>query len=148
MTQMELSSPAFRGQGRLPPQCARAGDNTSPPLSWTGVPQEASELALLCESLDAPSSDGFLLWLVTGIDPRRTGLDTGTDDPGSHVHRNSYGEVGWGGPGASDGEPRPYIFRLYALPAPVSIPHDVSADAARQVLEHQGVNQCGLVALY
>jgi len=56
--------------------------------------------------------------------------------------------VGWGGPGASDGEPRSYIFRLYALPAPVSIPHDVSADAARQVLEHQGVNQCGLVALY
>ncbi|MGW0645634.1 YbhB/YbcL family Raf kinase inhibitor-like protein [Streptomyces sp. EN27] len=148
MTRMELSSPAFRGQDRLPPRCARAGDNTSPPLSWTGVPREASELALMCEGPEAPSRDGHLLWLVTGIDPRRTGLAAGTGDPGSHVHRNSYGEAGWGGPDASDGEPRPYVFRLYALPAPVSIPHDVSPDAAHKVLEEQSVDQCELVALY
>ncbi len=97
---------------------------------------------------DAPSGEGLLLWLVTGIDPRRTGLAAGTGDPGSHVHRNSYGEAGWGGPDASDGEPRPYVFRLYALPAPVSIPHDVSPDAAHTVLEEQSVDRCELVSLY
>lgn len=147
MTGIDLRSPAFADHEHLPHNHARSGDNISPPLSWSGVPREASELALLCESVDAPPG-GLPLWLVTGIDPRRTGLAAGTSHPGSHVHRNGYGENGWGGPIASHGEPHRYAFCLYALPAPVSIPHDVTADAAREVLDDQSVGHGILVGLY
>ncbi|MGY0071284.1 YbhB/YbcL family Raf kinase inhibitor-like protein [Streptomyces sp. QTS137] len=147
MADIDLHSPAFVDHGRLPHRCARDEDNLSPPLSWSNVPEEASELALLCERLDAPPG-GFLLWLVTGIDPRRDGLAAGTDDPGSYVHRNGYGENGWGGSGTPEDGPHRYAFRLYALPAPVSIPHEVTADAAREVLDRQSVGHGTLVGLY
>ncbi|MEZ3182275.1 YbhB/YbcL family Raf kinase inhibitor-like protein [Streptomyces pimonensis] len=147
MDDIDLRSPAFVNHGRLPRRCAKNEGNVSPPLSWSDIPDEASELALLCESLDA-APGSCPLWLVTGIDPRRTGLDAGTGDPGSYEHRNGHGEDGWGGPIASDDEPRRYAFRLYALPAPVSLGHDVTSDAAREVLGRQSISQGILVGLY
>lgn len=147
MAGIDLRSTAFVNHGRLPHSCARNEENISPPLSWFGVPEEASELALLCESLDSPPGS-LPLWLVTGIDPRRTGLESGTSHPGSCEHENGHGEDGWGGPTASNDGPHRYLFRLYALPAPVSLPHDVTSDAAREVLGQQSVSHGTLVGLY
>ncbi|MFE1010339.1 YbhB/YbcL family Raf kinase inhibitor-like protein [Streptomyces sp. NPDC058794] len=94
---MELSSAAFRDYAMIPDRYAKDGENVSPPSAWHGVFDEAAELALLCEDPDVPSGT-FVHWLVTGIDPHRGGLDTEETQPGSHLHRNGYGEEGWGGP--------------------------------------------------
>ncbi|GGX00059.1 hypothetical protein GCM10010297_22560 [Streptomyces malachitofuscus] len=146
MADIDLRSPAFSDRGRLPHRCAGDEDNLSPPLTWTDVPEEASELALLCECLDAPPGS-LPLWLVTGIDPRRSGLPAGTNNPGSYEHRNSAGGNGWAGPAPADA-PRRYAFHLYALPAPVSIGRNATADSAREVLDRQCVGHGALVALY
>lgn len=148
MTDIELKSSAFNDHAMIPRRYAKEGDNVSPPLTWSGVPDEASELALLCEDPDAPSGT-FVHWLVTGIDPHTEGLPTGATTPGSHPHRNGYGQSGWGGPQPPAGDnAHRYFFRLYALPGPVSIPEEATADEAHRVLDQQQLASGTLVGLY
>ena len=42
---------------------------------------------------------------------------------------NDFGRIGWGGPCPPAGTPHDYVFTLYALPAPLALPEDVSAEA-------------------
>jgi Raf kinase inhibitor-like YbhB/YbcL family protein len=63
---MQLTSRNFENNGRIPEQCAfgiadatehmKLGANRSPQLSWTGVPEAAKSLVLLCIDPDVPSS--------------------------------------------------------------------------------------------
>lgn len=120
MADIELRSTAFSGESFIPRTYARDGDNLSPPLSWSGVPQEAAELLLLCEDPDAPRGT-FLHWLVTGIDPASGGVEAGQTPPGGTPLTNGFGDRGWGGPYPPPGDrAHRYFFRLYALPGPVS----------------------------
>ncbi|WP_432136713.1 MULTISPECIES: YbhB/YbcL family Raf kinase inhibitor-like protein [unclassified Streptomyces] len=148
MSGIELKSAAFSDHSMIPSRHAKDEENVSPPLTWSGVPEEAAELALLCEDPDAPSGT-FVHWLVTGIDPRTEGLDAGEAPPGAEPHRNGFGEAGWGGPRPPVGDrAHRYFFRLYALPAPVSLPERVGADEAHAVLDRQQLASGTVVGLY
>ena len=56
MTGIQLRSPSFGDHQPIPASHAKDHDNLSPALEWSGVPQEAAELAVLSEDPDAPSS--------------------------------------------------------------------------------------------
>lgn len=148
MAGIELKSSAFNDHDLIPRHYAKDGEGISPPLTWAGVSDEAVEPALLREDPDAPSGT-FAHGLVTGIDPRSGGLDAGETRPGSHSHKNGYGEEGWGGPHPPAGDDaHRYFFRLYALPAPVSIPDEASADDIHGVLDRQQLAGGTLVGMY
>ncbi|MER6524019.1 YbhB/YbcL family Raf kinase inhibitor-like protein [Streptomyces sp. NPDC001508] len=148
MAGIELRSAAFSDHTMIPRRHAHDADNVSPPLTWSGVPDDTAELALLCEDPDAPSGT-FVHWLVTGIDPRVGGLDAGETPQGGQAHRNGFGERGWGGPQPPVGDDaHRYFFRLYALPAPVSLPDRATADDAHSVLDRQQLASGTIVALY
>ena len=63
---MQLKSNSFENNGRVPEQCAfgimhpvdhmQLGANRNPQLSWSGVPEAAKSLVLLCIDPDVPSS--------------------------------------------------------------------------------------------
>ncbi|MBH5338063.1 YbhB/YbcL family Raf kinase inhibitor-like protein [Streptomyces pactum] len=127
MAGIELRSTAFDDGAFIPRRHAREGDDLSPDLAWSGVPDGTAELLLLCEDPDAPSGT-FLHWLVTGIDPGASGVAAGECPAGGQERRNGYGDLGWGGPQppAGDGAHR-YFFRLYALPGPVPLPDGATA---------------------
>lgn len=144
---IELKSAAFSSNDLIPRQYARDGENLSPPLTWSGVPDEASELALLCEDPDAPSGT-FIHWLVTSIDPRVGELEAGEEPAGAHQHRNGYGDKGWGGPQPPVGDDaHRCVFRLYALPAPVSLPDETTSEEVHSVLDRQSLTSGVLVGL-
>lgn len=64
-------------------------------------------------------------------------------------HRNGFGERGWGGPQPPVGdEAHRYFFRLYALPAPVSLPDRATPDEAHAVLEREQLASGTIVGLY
>lgn len=81
MAGIELRSAAFNDHAYIPDRFAKLGENVSPPLSWSGVPDGTAELLLLCEDPDAPTGT-FLHWLVTGVDPGSTGAESG-ETPGA-----------------------------------------------------------------
>ena len=76
MAGIELRSPSFDDHQPIPARHAKDHDNLSPALEWSGVPQEAVELAVLCEDPDAPRGT-FTHWVLAGLQPTVTGLAEG-----------------------------------------------------------------------
>ncbi|WP_346655827.1 YbhB/YbcL family Raf kinase inhibitor-like protein [Streptomyces sp. RFCAC02] len=145
---MELRSTAFDDRAPVPERHARGGGNVSPPLDWSRPPPGTRALALLCEDPDAPGGT-FLHWLVTDIDPTSAGTAAGELPDGGSAHPNGFGDRGWDGPQPPPGDPaHRYEFRLYALPADVTLPDDVSAAEARRVLDARGLASGTLTGTY
>ena len=57
---IRLASPAFANGARLPERFTADGAGVSPPLFWTGVPENAVRLALIVEDADAPTSSSSM----------------------------------------------------------------------------------------
>lgn len=144
---MALRSPAFADHAPIPGRHARDGEQVPPPLEWSQVPDDAAELALLCEDLDAPS--GFCHWVVTGIPPAATGIGDRVLPEGAREGRNDYGEPGWGGPRPPVGdEPHRYAFRLYALDRPLGLGPEASGTEVRAALDGHHLATGALVGLF
>jgi Raf kinase inhibitor-like YbhB/YbcL family protein len=148
MSGIELKSAAFTDHTVIPHRYAKDGENVSPPLTWSGVPDGTAELALLCEDPDAPSGN-FVHWLVTGIDPGSGGVGTGETPPGGTPRTNGYREQGWGGPQPPVGDAaHRYFFRLYALPEPLSLPDGATAEEVHRAVDERQLASGTIVGLY
>ena len=119
---IDLRSPAFGNGGRLPERFTADGAGVSPPLFWTGVPPEATHLALLVEDADAPTPNPLVHAIVWGLPAEDGQLAEGAiaadGDGGAvgDVGRNSFLREGWlpPDPPTGHGEHR-YAFQLFAL---------------------------------
>lgn len=123
---IHLESSTFTDGASIPERNSAYGENVSPDLSWSGVPEGAGSLALVVRDPDAPMPEPFIHWVVYGIPPDADGLPEGLpSDPSirspEEVAGTIQGHSGVGRPGyfgprppAGSGEHR-YIFTLYAL---------------------------------
>jgi Raf kinase inhibitor-like YbhB/YbcL family protein len=121
---MQLTSAAFKNEGKIPRKYTCEGDDRSPPLEWSGAPQETKSFALIVDDPDAPDPAKplrvYVHWVLCNIPANTTGLDENGDLPASTVVGvNDFGNVGWGGPCPPTGRHR-YFFKLYALDAALS----------------------------
>ena len=135
-----LHSRAFSEGGTIPREYTCDGAGGSPPLEWSGVPQNARELALVVEDPDAPMGT-FSRWIVVGLPPGSMGLKenvpaegvlpqasilTGAEErieSAGRQGKNDFGKMGYGGPCPPSGSHH-YVFRLYALDAPLGLVSD------------------------
>lgn len=113
---LKIESPVFSEGDAVPGRFTCEGDNVSPPLSWSGVPEGTAALRLSLTDPDAPRGT-FTHWLVTGIDASSSDVGRGAVPAGGTEERNSFGETGYGGPCPPPGTPHRYVFTLEALGA-------------------------------
>jgi Raf kinase inhibitor-like YbhB/YbcL family protein len=111
---MELTSPAFSEGDTLDVRFTCDGEDLSPPLAWSDVPEATSELRLSLTDPDAPSGT-FTHWLVTGIDPAAAGVGQGAVPEGGTEQPNDFGHAAYGGPCPPKGAPHRYVFTIEAL---------------------------------
>ncbi len=148
MAGIQLRSPSFGDHQPIPARHAKDQDNLSPALEWSGVPEEAVELAVLCEDPDAPSGI-FIHWVLAGLQPAATGLAEGEHPAGTVEGRNDFGEEGYSGPLPPVGDPpHRYFFRVYAASAPLGLTGAPSADDLRRALEGKELASGTLVGTY
>jgi Raf kinase inhibitor-like YbhB/YbcL family protein len=127
-----LRSSAFAAGATLPRRYTCDGDDVSPPLSWSGVPRAARELALVVED---PDAGRFVHWTVLRIPPTQTRLAEGSVPRGAVETDNSFGKHGWGAPCPPKGdEPHRYVFALYATDARLGLDERSSPDDVRRQL--------------
>jgi Raf kinase inhibitor-like YbhB/YbcL family protein len=129
MPDFTLSSSAFEPGAPIPRRHTCDGEDVSPALAWSGVPEGTRSLALVVDDPDAPGRT-FLHWLAWGLEPEAGSLGEGEAAPVEGT--NDFGSTGYRGPCPPSGHgPHRYFFRLHALGAPV----DVRAGAGRDELE-------------
>jgi Raf kinase inhibitor-like YbhB/YbcL family protein len=127
-----VSSSAFAEGGTIPRRYTCDGDDVSPPLAVSGLPSGVRELALLVEDPDAPSGT-FVHWVAWGIDPAKPALAEGAAPAGSG--RNGFGRRGYGGPCPPRGSNHRYVFTVFALSRPTTLPAGASADDLRTAIK-------------
>lgn len=119
---LTITSPAFFHKAEIPVQYTCDGRDESPPLNWSGVPDNAQSLALTVTDPDAPDPAAprmtWVHWVLYNIPPDTNGLEQGVTDsnlPGGTCEGvNDWRRTGYGGPCPPIGRHR-YFFRLYAL---------------------------------
>ena len=117
-----LTSTAFTHGGIIPRRHTCAGEDISPDLAWSGVPEDTQSLVLLIDDPDAPDPQAprtvWDHWVLYNLPPDAAGLPAGiqpADLPeGTRQGLNSWGCTGYGGPCPPIGRHR-YFHLLYAL---------------------------------
>ncbi|MGE0789410.1 MAG: YbhB/YbcL family Raf kinase inhibitor-like protein [Sandaracinaceae bacterium] len=122
---MQIVTDAFEADGPIPDRYTRAGEDRSPPLSWSQVPDRTAALALVVDDPDSPSGK-FTHWLLWNIPVSSEGLEENVEHRGRFVDGkrqgdNDFGERGWSGPRPPTGDEHRYVFRLYALDEPLTL---------------------------
>jgi Raf kinase inhibitor-like YbhB/YbcL family protein len=149
---LELTSAAFQEGDTIPSRHTCDGPDLSPPLAWSAPPDGAQSLALTCDDPDAPVGT-WVHWLLYDLPPDATALAEGIppdEEPatGGRHGRNSWGEVGYGGPCPPPGPAHRYFFKLYALDVRLDLPAGATQKELLKAIEGHILAEGQLMGLY
>jgi Raf kinase inhibitor-like YbhB/YbcL family protein len=123
MNTIRLQSTAFAEGGAIPKTYTCDGEDVSPPLKWSGVPDAAKSLALVVEDPDAPRGT-WTHWVLFDLPadvgelpqgvPKEERVELGPGGKAARQGKNDFGKTGYGGPCPPSGTHR-YVFQLFAL---------------------------------
>jgi Raf kinase inhibitor-like YbhB/YbcL family protein len=119
---LSIQSKNFRQNEMIPARYTCDGRDISPPLAWSGIPDEAKSLALIVDDPDAPDPAApkmtWVHWVLYNIPVWAQGLEeniaAASLPAGTKEGINDWGRKGYGGPCPPIGKHR-YFFKLYAL---------------------------------
>lgn len=144
---LKITSPAFDGHKSIPDRHTSNGENVSPAVEWSGVPDGTKAFAVVVHDPDAPLVDGFTHWVAYGIPGDATGLPEGTDDVVQG--NNSLGELGYTGPAPPPGHgPHHYYFWVYALDDDLDLPPGLDRRALLEQIEDHVIEQARVIGTY
>ena len=119
---LTLTSSAFSDGAAIPAKYTCQGQDLSPPLAWSDVPEAARSLVLIVDDPDAPDPKAptmtWVHWIVYNIPPAITAIAEGASAadlaPEVRSGLNDWKRTGYGGPCPPIGRHR-YFHKLYAL---------------------------------
>lgn len=120
---ISVQSGDFVQNGLMPVECTGKGNNLSPSLRWSNIPQNTQSLVILVTDYDAPAPYLKLNtvdhWILYNISPQITTLEKGIADSvlkseKVEAGRNISGTLEYIGPKPPLGT-HSYYFRVYAL---------------------------------
>lgn len=152
---LALVSSAFRQHGEIPSRYTCDGDDVSPPLSWSGVPQGAKSLVLIVDDPDAPDPKAprmtWVHWILYNLPPAATVLPEGAAPAqlprGALDGVNDWGRTGYGGPCPPVGRHR-YFHKLYALAVALPDLHRPTKVKLEKAMQGHVLAQAELLGVY
>ncbi len=156
MREITIESTAFQAGGVIPKQYTGEGADVSPPLSWSGVPKETQELALICDDPDAPRTDPWVHWVLYALHPETQGLPENVlkkkilSEPREALQGvNDMGKIGYNGPMPPIGHGlHHYHFKLYALDRVLNVPLGATKDKLLTAMKGHVLAEGELIGTY
>ncbi len=155
---IQITSSAFKDGEPIPKKYTGEGDDLSPALSWTGVPEGTKELVLICDDPDAPGSDPWVHWVIYKIPASVTSLKAGIarktrllDPQGAMQGKNSWPKdnIGYKGPMPPPGHGiHHYYFRIYAVSGKLPVEPGLDKKAILQEIKGHVLAEGQLVGTY
>lgn len=153
-----VTSTAFKDNQPIPLTYSGYGDYKSPPLSWSGVPKGAKELALIVDDPTIPMERFSIHWVLYNIPVAAKGVPadlpgTGTlstpDLKGAMQGMNALKQLGYLPPKPFVGSGvHQYRFTLYALDADLALAEGVTKDQLTAAMTGHIIGEGRLVGLF
>jgi Raf kinase inhibitor-like YbhB/YbcL family protein len=141
---IKVTSPAFKPNGLIPSQYTCDGPDFSPPLAWSGAPNNTKSIAMIVDDPDAPDPAKpqrvYVHWVVYNLPPNTAALPENASKmglpKGAAQGKNDWGKSEYGGPCPPIGRHR-YFFKLYALDTQLTgLSSPTKADLERAMKGH------------
>jgi Raf kinase inhibitor-like YbhB/YbcL family protein len=145
MGEMKVTSPSFSDGGWIPDKHACRGENISPRLDVSGIPDGAKSLVLIVDDPDAPMKV-WVHWVVFNIPPVSL-IPEGELLQGSIEGMNDFGTHEYGGPCPPSGIHR-YFFKAYALDAMLDLGDYATKQDVEAAMKGHILAQADLVGKY
>ena len=156
---MKISSPAFTHGAPIPQKYTGDGEDVSPPLTFSDIPEGTAELALICDDPDAPTPQPWVHWVIYKLSPDLQGLPEGIPPKPeletpvrARQGKNSWPSgrtIGYRGPAPPPGHgTHHYHFKLYALKAPVDLPPGATKEQLLAAMDGKILAEAELVGTY
>jgi Raf kinase inhibitor-like YbhB/YbcL family protein len=152
---MKLTSTNFVNRGDIPKKYTCDGDDVSPALEWSELPEGTKSLTLIVDDPDAPDPANprmtWVHWILYNLPATAVSLPEGvqkSDLPeGTMEGLNDWKRTGYGGPCPPIGKHR-YFHKLYALDVvlpDLDLPNKAQLEKA---MEEHVLSKAELVGLY
>ena len=148
----ELKSDAFVQNSPIPQKYTGAGEDISPPLSWSSPPEATNRFALICDDPDAPVGT-WVHWVIYDIPSELSELTEGIPpqeelDRGERQGINDFGRVGYGGPYPPHGKPHRYFFKIYALDTVLNLSAGATKEGLLSAMKGHILAETQLIGTY
>ena len=150
-----ITSTSFTEGGPIPSTYTCEGEDVSPPLGWSGIPEDAYSMVLIVDDPDAPDPDApkttWVHWVLYNISADTSALPEGVESQelpsGTLQGLNDWQRTGYGGPCPPTGRHR-YFFKLYALDTVLTGLEEPTKAEVEAAMEGHVIGQAELVGTY
>lgn len=147
-----VTSTAFQEGEKIPDKYTCQGQDISPPLAWSELPEGTRSFVLIMNDPDAPGGT-FTHWVIFNIPSNSRGLPeavpTETQLSDRTVQgKNDFGRIGYGGPCPPPGRAHRYKFTLYALDQLSDLKAGVSKKQILDAMQGHVLAQGELTGMY
>lgn len=148
---IKVQSSAFEEEGMIPLKYTCDGEDISPSLSWSSVPEGTKSIALISDDPDAPMGT-WVHWVVFNLPPDTIELPENiphgeTLESGAKQGKTDFGKIGYGGPCPPGGTHR-YFFKLYALDIELNLEAGITKSELLKAMEGHILAQGQLMGKY
>ncbi|MFO8164317.1 MAG: YbhB/YbcL family Raf kinase inhibitor-like protein [Thermodesulfobacteriota bacterium] len=146
-----ITSTAFTEGSMIPQDYTCDGEDISPPLEWSGLPDSTKSLALICDDPDAPMGT-WVHWVLFNIPAHIQELPVHIPPEkiiqnGAKHGINDFRKFGYGGPCPPGGIHR-YYFKLYALDKEINAEPGITKEKLLKIMEGHVLAEGQLMAKY
>ena len=146
---MKITSSAFSDGALIPIKYTCDGDDISPPLVWSDIPENTASFVLINDDPDAPVGT-WDHWILFNLEGKTTELAENVDLSklaGVQLGRNSWRRNDYGGPCPPYGTHR-YFFKLYALDMKLDLPAGSSKQDIKKAMAGHILAEAELLGRY
>jgi Raf kinase inhibitor-like YbhB/YbcL family protein len=147
---MKITSTKFEHNARIPKKYTCNGENISPPLTFSGIPENTKSLALIMEDPDVPKhlrADGMWNhWILWNISKDTHEILEGEELKATYGITTE-GVLEYGGPCPPDREHR-YFFKLYALDIELDLKEGSTKEELEEAMKGHIIEKTELIGLY
>lgn len=146
MEKLAITSPSFSNGEMIPVKYTCNGEKINPPISITGVSQNAKSLVFILEDPDAPVQGGFIHWVRFNIPPANVSAGEGADI-GGLFGKNSAGNTDYVPPCPPSGIHH-YYFKIYALDIELPLSDNATKTEIESAMAGHIISSAELIGLF